>query len=135
MTDTAPLTRTLATTIPAQGTAGTAGDQTLGEAPFAGTVTAATLVAEAAITGRATDNRKFAIVNKGTDGLGTREVASITFAAGANAAAFDETALTLTATAANLAVAAGDVLAVVETINGSGMTHSGGLVQVEVSRG
>lgn len=134
MADTAPLTRTLTTTIPAQGTAGTTGDQVLGAAPFAGTVTAASLTPEAAITGANTNNRKFAIVNKGANGAGSREVAAITFASGTDAAAFDEAALRLTATEANLAVAAGDILAVVETVNGTGMTHAGGHLQVEISR-
>ena len=51
-----------------------------------------------------------------------------------NAVAFDEKAITLSVTAADLVVAAGDVLAWVSTAvtGGGGLVDPGGLVQVEI---
>lgn len=124
--------RKIDTTIPPLGAA-VAGDQAIGEAPYDGRVTSVTFTPEAAIAGVVTNNRKLAVVNKGQDGLGNVEVAGLTFAAGVNAAAFDEKDITLSATIANRSVKAGDVLAVVETVNGTGLANPGGHVEVEVS--
>ena len=50
-----------------------------------------------------------------------------------NAVAFDEKALTVTATAADKTVAAGDVLVFVSTaVGGTGLVDPGGRVQVEI---
>ncbi len=113
-----------------QGTANATRTTVIGEAPFSGVVSAVTFIANATITGVVTDNRKFAVVNKGQAGAGTTEVAGLTFANGTNAAAADSRAITLSVTPANLVVAVGDVLALVETINGTGLAHGGGLVTV-----
>lgn len=125
-----PVTQRLEGNFPAQGTAATTGSTTVGEAQANGNVTAATLTFNAAVTGVATNNRVFTVQNKGQDGTGTAAVATATFAAGTNAAANDEFALTLGTTG----VAENDVLALVETVNGTGMTHPGGRVQVEIAR-
>lgn len=122
------------TTISAQATAATVQDNLIGEAELPGRVTGASLTPEAAITGAAGNNRKFAVVNKGGDGTGTKEIAAITFGAGVNAATFDEVALTLSATETDRDVAAGDQLLLVETVNGTGMASPGGRVQVEITR-
>jgi hypothetical protein len=135
MGDQAPLTRTIDTAVPAQGTAGTAQDFIGGEAPFDGEVTAVTITPEATITGVASNHRKIALVNKGADGSGTTEIASITFANGTNAAAFDEKALTLSVVEGATEVEEGDQLLIVETIVGTGMTHSGYRAQVTIARG
>lgn len=79
-------------------------------APFAGTVTAASVITTAAITGANTESRTIQLHNRGAAGSGTTLVASKAFISTVNAAADDETALTLTATAADLVVAEGDVL-------------------------
>lgn len=129
----APLISRLKETIPAVA-AGVAQDQTVGEAPFAGSVNAVTFTPEAAITGQATNFRTFRLVNKGAAGAGTTEVASLAFSAGGvTAAAFDEKAITL-GVAANLLVAEGDILAWDEVVTGTGLASPGGLVQVEISR-
>lgn len=79
-------------------------------APFDGKVTGARVITAAAITGANTESRTIQVFNRGQAGSGTTLVASKAFTSGVNAAANDETALTLTATAADLIVAAGDVL-------------------------
>lgn len=109
MADTAPLTTTLTTSIAA---AAAAADASGGYvvAPWAGTVTAASIIAATALTGANTESRTVQLHNRGAAGAGTTLVASKAFASGTNAAADDETSLTLSATAADLVVAAGDVL-------------------------
>lgn len=133
MPDTSPLVRTISATIPALA-AGVAGDQTIGEAPFAGTVSAASFTPEAAITGDNTNTRTLTVVNKGQAGAGSTAAATLAFTTGNNGVAFDEKAFTLSGTPANLVVAEGDILAVVETVAGTGLAHAGGLVQVEITR-
>lgn len=135
MTDSAPLKRTIEATVPAATKEATQ-DQVIGEAPFAGTVSAASITPEAAGTANGTNYRTFKIVNKGAAGSGTTAVA--TFATDTpttdDLKAFDEKALPLSGTAADLVVAAGDILAVVETVAAEGLAHSGYKVAVEISR-
>ena len=107
----------------------------IAEAPYAGTVTSATYTPSAAITGNTTETRSIAIINKGATGVGTTSVAALAFTTGVNAAASDEKALTLSATAANRVVAAGDILTFTSTHGGTtGLGDPGGLVQVEITR-
>lgn len=135
MADTAPLVRKLVATAPVQATAGTAQDTVIGEVPFAGTVTSATIIPEAGITGQATNYRSFRVVNAGGDGAGTTVVASLAFSSGAvTATKNDEKTITLSGTPANLLVAEGDVLVFDETVTGDGLASPGGLVQVEITR-
>jgi len=132
--DSAPLTRKLTTTLPALGAA-VAGDQTLGETPFAGTVTDVSYTPEAAITGDNTNKRTLTLVNKGQSGAGSTVIAILDFVVGVNGVAFDEKPFTLSVVAGATTVAAGDILAVVESVGGSGLANPGGLVQAEISRG
>lgn len=122
----------LAATVPAVAAAATA-DQVVGETQ-AGRVTAATYTPEAAITGAASPaSRTFTLVNKGQAGDGTTTVATLAMVEGVDAAAFDETALTLSSTEADRAVAAGDILVWVSTaVGGTGLADPGGSVQVTV---
>ena len=53
---------------------------------------------------------------------------------GVNATAFDEKAITLSATAENLEVVAGDVLALFSEAVGSGLADPGGTIQVTINR-
>jgi hypothetical protein len=133
MTEQAPLKQKQTATIPAQTIAATA-DQTVGQAPFAGTVTAVTLTPEAAVTGDNTNTRTFTLVNKGQSGAGTTVIATLALTTGVNLTAFDEKAFTLSVVADATDVAEGDVLAVVEAVAASGLAHSGGQVEVELSR-
>jgi hypothetical protein len=135
MTDTAPLTKSIATTVPAAGAA-VDQDQVIGEAPFAGTVSSVIITPEAALTANGTNYRTFSVVNKGQAGAGTTAVA--TFATDTpttdDLVAFDDKSITLSAVSGATTVADGDVLAVVETHAGTGVAHSGYKVTVEITR-
>lgn len=133
MPDTAPLVVTLQESVAGQATAGTDSTFVIGKAPFAGTVTAASYTASADITGHASNNRTFSVINKGQAGAGTASVASVTSNASNSFTGYDEKALTLSATAANLVVAAGDVLMFNSDANASGVADPGGVVAVTIS--
>lgn len=134
MADTAPYVVTLELQNP--GAAATTDlNLVVGEAPFAGTVTAVTFTPDTAITGANTDTRSLNVINAGSDGTGTTEIASIDFVSGTDADAFDETALTLSAVEDATTVAAGDIIKLnSDAIGGSGMVDPGGLLQVTISR-
>lgn len=103
--------------------------------PFAGTLASASLIPLAAITGHGTETRTMSIVNKGADGTGTTVVAQLALVAGNDLVAFDEKALVLSSTPANLVVAEGDVLAYVSVKTGStGLADPGGLVTLKIAR-
>jgi hypothetical protein len=132
MGDQAPLVRKYEAEVPAIGAAAT------GSAPirceFAGTVTSVTHVPVAAITGAATNNRTISVVNRGQDGTGTTVVASLNFANGVNAAAFDEKDITLSVVANATTVAEGDILELRSAAVGSGIADPGGTAFITVSR-
>lgn len=132
----APLVRTIEGDVAAQSTAGTTQDEVIGEAPFAGTVTGASITPEAAVTADGTDFRTFRVVNKGSDGSGDTVVASFATdtVSDDDLVAFDETELTLSATAADLEVAEGDILVADETVGGSGVAHGGYHMRIDISR-
>lgn len=81
-------------------------------APMTGKVTGASIIPTATLTGANTESRTVTVTNKGQAGAGTTVVATKAFVSGVNAPADDETAVTLSATAADLLVTAGDVLEV-----------------------
>jgi hypothetical protein len=134
MADTAPYVRVLEVDVPAVSTAGNDDDSVVAQAPFDCTVTAVEYVPEAAITGAATNNRTVSLVNKGQAGSGSTTVASLNFDNGVNATANNERAITLSATAANLVLAAGDTLQWRSIHIGTGITDPGGLVRITISR-
>lgn len=131
---TAPLTRRLEAFVPAAA-AGTAQDQAIGKAPFAGKITRVSIIPEATITGQATNFRTLRAVNKGQAGAGSTVAASLAFdGAGVTATAFDERDIPLTTPGTNQDVAEGDVLAADETVAGTGLAHSGYTMVIELSR-
>lgn len=132
MTALAPLTTRLTASVPAQ-VAGDDADQIVARAPYAGTVTRVAIVSEAAVTGATSTKRTFTLTNKGQAGAGSTAVAILDLITGTDLVAFDEKDFTLGA-AANLIVAEGDVLALVETHASTGTAHSGGQVVVEIAR-
>jgi len=134
MADSAPLVRFIEQDVPAVDTAGDTEDTVLGQAPFDCTVTSVEYIPEGAITGAATNNRTISLVNKGQGGSGTISVASLSFGSGTTAAAYNERALTLSGTAANLNLSAGDTLQFRSVAVGTGITDPGGLVRVAVER-
>lgn len=112
---------------PAQATAGTAQAIVLGRAGKAGTLTSAIGVPVGAVATDETDFRLWTIQNRGQDGTGTTIMATLTTktTGGAAMVAYDERSYTLSATPANLIVAAGDIIAVLETVGASGKAHTG----------
>ncbi|MEU2484097.1 hypothetical protein AB0L83_22035 [Streptomyces sp. NPDC052071] len=131
---TAPFVQVIERNVPPVSTAGNDDDTVLGQAPFACTVTSVQYVPEAAITGAATNNRTVSLVNKGQAGAGTTTVASLSFDNGVNAVANDEKTITLSVTAANLVLAAGDTLLWRSIHVATGITDPGGVVRVTLSR-
>lgn len=133
-----PVTERFRASVPAVTIAASA-DQVVAESHVAGTVTSVTYTPEAAITGAASpDSRTFTLVNKGTDGSTGSDVtiATLAMTSGVNAVAFDEKAITLSSTAADLAVAVGDILVWVSTaVTGAGgLVDPGGTVEIEIAR-
>jgi hypothetical protein len=97
-------------------------------------VTKISYTPNANITGVNTDTRKIAVVNKALDGSGTTEVGALQFNSAVNATAYDEKAVTLSGTAANLVVAEGDILLFASTVVGNGLADPGGHVILEFTR-
>lgn len=134
MSTAAPLHHKLVASPDEVATAGNTETTILGEAPWAGVVTDVTYTPEANITGAATNHRRFRIVNRGQAGAGSTVIAELAMDSGVNATAGDERAIALSGTAANLVVAAGDILAWESAAINTGITDPGGLVQVTLSR-
>src|SRR5438270_483141 len=112
-------TRLLHSSVPTVATTGTT--ELLIIVPVAGTIVAAAVAFKDALAAHATAILTFAIVNKGQAGAGTTALLAATDAntsktsTGTAISAYTTRNLTLHGTAANLVVAAGDVLAVTFT--------------------
>lgn len=132
--DQAPLQQIMEALLPGVATAGNDDSITLGVCQFAGVVSSVTYVPDTAITGQNTNTRAIRVRNRGTAGTGTTIVAEKQFDTGTNAAQFDETPITLSATPANLVVAAGDVLEAFSDAVLTGMADPGGKIRVVIDR-
>lgn len=88
--------------------------------PFDCTVTAADLTPGAAVTADATHYASISIRNGGATGTGTTEITSRSWAA-TNSVAKTKESLTLSATAANLVLAEGDILVITAATAGNGL--------------
>jgi hypothetical protein len=131
MTDYQPFTKTFSADTIAVA-AGSDATVNICAAPFAGKITGVRYAPNAVLTGANTDSRTLSIINKGQAGSGTTTMASKAFTSGVNAPASDETAITLSVTAADLIVAAGDIIAFKSTHVGStGLADPGGLIEVD----
>lgn len=114
-----------------QATAGTVDNWPVFRAPFPCTVEAVYWIPSAAVTGAATNNFALQAINRGAAGAGSTGVTTAkTYASGTNSAANVAEALALSATAADLNLAAGDVLDFVRTVNGTGLASPDGRVEV-----
>jgi len=135
MSNEAPRTTVMEETLPASTILATTTIE-IGEVQEAGVVSAASYFPVSNITGAASPaSRDISIINKGQDGNGATVVAVLHLLSGVNPLDFDKTAMTLSATPANLAVAAGDVLAVTSVpVGGTGLVDPGGRVEVEIHR-
>lgn len=139
MTAQAPLTKIMRVRVPAVATAGNDLVSALGNAEFDGTVTAVSFIPDAAVVANDTAYRTYSLVNKGQAGAGATSMASSstkTSGGGGtgNLTAFDAVSIALSGTAANLAFAAGDVLALNSLHVGTGVADPGGVVEVTLSR-
>jgi hypothetical protein len=113
-------------------TAGNDLTTTVGVATYASTVTAVRYIPDGSQAGAATNNRTLAVV----DQTSTDIVASLAMTAndaGHNLVAETAKVLTLSSTATNLNVAAGDVLYFTSTHVGTGIADPGGVVEVDLS--
>lgn len=115
--------------VPGQATAGTVDDWVVLVADQNLTVTGVTIVPNAAITANVTNYFTLTLTNKGAGGAGSAAVATRSWAA-TNSVAFVPEAMTLGA-AADLNVAAGDVLDLARTIAASGLAMPDMLVVVK----
>jgi hypothetical protein len=115
--------------IAGQATAGTADEFPVLRAPRRMKVTGARFIPKAAITADATNYLTLTLRNRGAAGAGTTQVAARSFATG-NAAAFVADAMTVSATAANLILAAGDVLTAEKLNSGTGLALPAGTLEV-----
>lgn len=106
------------------------------EAPFAGNVVEVTYTPIAAVTGAASpSSRTLSLINHGQAGAGTTVIASLALLSGVNLVGFDEKPITLSATASDLLVAAGDELEWKSiAVGGTGLVDPGGTVQVVFER-
>lgn len=115
--------------------AGSDKETNVGTVQYAGSVSEVSYSPDTVLTGANTESRTIVLVNKGQAGAGTTVVATKAFTSGVNAAADDITAITLSATAADLVVAAGDVLAWQSThVGATGLADPGGLATIKISR-
>jgi len=102
------------------------------KAPFKVQIQSATLTWTAAITGAATNNFAISFFNR-TTGAGTVAWGTaITYGNGTNASKATPITVTLSSTASDLVVAAGDFIAAELSTNGTGLLCPGGLVNVIV---
>jgi hypothetical protein len=95
------------------------------------TVKAARVTAEAGVNGADGNSVTLAVRNIGADGTGVVDVATLALTNGVNLAADTPKALTLNATAANLNMAAGDVLTFRQVKVGNGMNIAAMHCEVE----
>lgn len=133
MTETAPFSETFTATVPAAA-AGAAAAAVICAAPFAGVVTSVQYIPVGGITGHDTNTRTVSVVNKGQSGSGTTKIAELAFVASTNATANDATTVPLSGTAANLVVAAGDVVSWASAFAASGTADPGGVVVLTIGR-
>jgi len=95
-------------TIPAHAAATATESHTLFVAPFACQLVSVAVHWGAAITGTATNYTNVNLVNRGTDGAGTTELANIDYLSGTDATSYD--AVDLYSPATPLALAAGTII-------------------------
>ncbi len=120
--------------VPGEAVAGSDKSVALRRAPFPAAVTAVTYTPNAAIVGANTNTRRVALINRGQAGLGSIVIAELQFNSGVNGVAFDEKPIPLSATAANLNLAEGDILEWLSDAVGTGLADPGGLAVVTMSR-
>lgn len=127
-----PFAATIESRVLAAATGDATLDTVIGVAGAAGAIVSVTFTPDAAVTGANTNSFTSSVVNKGQAGAGTLVPATRAFVSGQNLVAFDEATITLSVTAADLEVAAGDVIAWRRTLVGTGLATPAGLVRVRI---
>jgi hypothetical protein len=94
-------------------------------------VTEVAIQPAAAVTANATNYRTFTLYNRGATGSGTTVLATYNTAT-TGLTDNDEMLMTLSATEADLVVAANDILEIVETVAAAGVAHGGYRVEVAI---
>jgi hypothetical protein len=128
------VTRTLRAKVP--GTASGADvELAIGRNDFGAvaTVTAVRYLADATLTGAATNTRAITVSRRTAGGTATT-IATLQFNSGVNATAYASTPITLSGTATNLDVPAGDILTFTSTHIGTGLADPGGTIEVDLQR-
>lgn len=120
--------RVFVVAVAGQGTAGTPDEFTGLVAPFNLKITGVKWIPSAAITANGTNYFTLTLRNR-TTGAGAALPAQRSYAA-TNSTAFVAEAMTLSSTAADLNVAAGDVLTVEKLVTASGLAMPKGTVQI-----
>lgn len=119
---------TIRVSVPSTGNAASTGGAALGTVPFDATVTAVKFVPAAGVTGDATNKATVTLTNRGQAGAGSTAVAALTTTA--DMTAWSASAITVSATAANLLLTAGDNLSWDKTVAGTGVVIPAGVVEV-----
>lgn len=113
-----------------QATAGSNLNTVVMVVPRDGTISAVTYTTVTAVTGANTNTRSVSLINKGAAGSGSTVIATLQFNSGVNTSAAVPRTITLSSTAADLNVVAGDVLQWQSTAVGTGIADPGGLVAI-----
>jgi len=117
--------------FPGHLTAGTAKEVALFRAPFRCVVTAVEFIPSAAITGANTNYFTLNVRNR-TTGAGTAIPAALAFVSGVDGVASTPKTITVSATAADLALAEGDVVTCEKAVTASGLACPDGTVIVHI---
>lgn len=115
--------------VAGQATAATADEFSGMVAPFDMTITAVKWIPAAAVTANGTNFFTLTVRNRGAAGSGTALPAQRSYAA-TNSVAFVAENATLSSTAADLDVAAGEVLTIEKLVTASGLAMPDGVVQI-----
>lgn len=126
-----PGPQVLRSEIQAQATAGNADSWVIGTLPFNAVITGVKWIPDAAVTGAATNNFAFQLLNKGPANAGTGAPTTVkTYASGTNSVINTPEAYTMSTTATDINGTAGDVLVWTRTVNGTGLASPRGQVEV-----
>lgn len=106
----------------------------VGKATDAETVIGVEYIPSAAVTGADTNSRTVTLFRRGSDGTGTTVVAQLALTNGINMADNVPKVITLSGTAANLNLAASEVMEWESLHVGTGIADPGGLVRVTTRR-
>lgn len=106
-------------------------DQVIFTAPFRCVLENVSITPNASATGNDTNRKNLNLIDKGSDGSGSDEVGALDLVTGVDLVEADETAITITGTAAQREMLKGDVLMLEIEQVGTGITIAESLVKVQ----